>query len=176
MNDLIEFALGITIAVIIVGAATLPLGLDPTIGNKYNVTNGTDLSYVINVTALETNYTRFTLASPDTAYDGLGTVTWAKFGSNYLNITDVTGTVLAQATASPATFNITGTLLLSTTNINFSSNSSDVKHAPNVTSVQIDYRATPESTQQGWDTGTTILYRVIVPIAVILALILYFTK
>ena len=148
MKDIIMLGLGLAIGAFFLIAA-LNLGLAPTIGNKLNVTNSTFVSYTINDTALATNFSTFSLGSYDSGYSALGTVTWQQYGSDYLNVTTDDGTVLTKATASPATFNLTGAQLATTLTLNFSSNSTHVKHASNVTSTQIDYRLVPTSTTQG---------------------------
>lgn len=173
-NEIVMTVLGLTIAAVILAGATLPLALAPTVSDKFNVTNSTAISYVVNATALPSNYSYFTLSGVDTNYPALGTITWSRFGTNYINITTKTGTVLATATASPATFNLTGAQLASGLTINYSSNSSHVQHAPNITSVQIEYRMIPKSEQQGWDSAVTTIYKILVPLALIAAFIIFF--
>lgn len=176
MKEILITFLALTIGVFFLAGATLPLLMGPVNDTTATASNGTDLSYTINVTALATNYTRLNLASPDTARTAVATITWDKFGSNYVNVTSVTGTVQCGTVTTSPTFlcNITGSLLQSTLTLNFSSNSSHVQHAPNITNVAISYEQLPVSTQQGWDAGSVILYRVVVPLALIAALMLYF--
>lgn len=168
------FFVAVAVVIVMVGGVTLNVLYAPTTDTAGTASNSTAVYGIINATALSTNFTTFTLTAPDTAVVAVGTVTWSPFGSDYLNVTSVTGTVLgSRITTSPATFNITAALLKTAFTLNYSSNGTAIQHSPNVTSVSIAYSILPQSTQQGWNSGVVTFWNVLLGIVIIAAVLLF---